>query len=135
MEDFKIKITGNLPFIHFDNLQQYDLFPVTEMATAVLYIMDDNAWEEIDGKFSLKLKLRQAVALDLKIRELKDSGKIEMSDLHFVHLAEICKVYKTTAESNLEDAERNLYEISFNKIVKAIEEFNMASLMMGVANA
>lgn len=134
MGDFQIKITCNLPFIYFDNLQQYDLFPVTEMSTAVLYIMDDNAWEEIEGKFSLKLKLRQAVALDLKIRELKDSGKIEMSDLHFVHLAEICKVYKTTAESNLEDAERNLYEASFNKILNAIKEFNMASLMMGVAN-
>jgi hypothetical protein len=134
MKDFEIKITGNLPFIHFNNLKQHDLCPVTEKVNSVLYILDDNCWEEIDGKFSLKIKLRHAVSLDLKIRELKDSGKVEMSDLHFVHLAEICRVYKTSAESDLDSAEKALYETSLNKVLKAIDEFNMASFMMGVSN-
>jgi hypothetical protein len=134
MKDFEIKVTNNLPFIHFNNLKQHDLCPVTEKANSVLYILDDNCWEEIDGKFSLKIKLRHAIALDLKIRELKDSGKIQMNDLHFVHLADIIKVYKTVAESDLDNAEKTLYEISINKILKAVDEFNMASLMMGVSN-
>jgi hypothetical protein len=134
MKDFEIKVTNNLPFINFNNLKQHDLCPVTEKSNSVLYILDDNAWEEIDGKFSLKIKLRHAIALDLKIRELKDSGKIQMNDLHFVHLADIIKVYKTVAESDLDNAEKTLYEISINKILKAVDEFNMASLMMGVSN-
>jgi hypothetical protein len=134
MKDFEIKITNNLPFIQFNNLQKHDLCPVTEKANSVLYILDDNCWEEYEGGFSLKIKLRHAVNLDLKIRELKDSGKINMSDLHFVYLAEICTVHKVFAVSDLDKYESELYERSFNKVLKAIDEFNMASLMMGVSN-
>lgn len=135
MKDFEIKITNNLPFIQFNNLKEHDLCPVTEKENSVLYILDDNCWEKVDDKsYCLKIKLRHAVNLDLKIRDLKDSGKIQMNDLHFIHLAKICSVHKAYAQSDLEKVEKDLYEKSLNIILKAIDEFNMASFMMGVSN-
>lgn len=137
MKDFSIRVIQNLPMIEFeDDLKISDLCPVTERANSVLFILDDDTWEEKNGVHTFKIKFKQAPNIDLKIRELKDNGKIKFTDNHVSNLANICKVYRVsiTDISQKERTEEIHYLKTLQEISKAIDEFNLTTIMMGVSN-
>jgi hypothetical protein len=137
MKDFIIHVIQELPIIDFENdLSISDLCPVTERANSVLFILDDDTWEEKNGVHTFKIKFKKAPNIELKIRELKDNGKIKFTDNHISNLANICKVYRisTTDISQKEKLEETHYLKTLQEISKAIDEFNLTTITMGVSN-
>ena len=135
MDLFEIKIKNGLPFINATReLIDFDMSPITEKENSIMFILDDDPWEFHDGFHTMKLRLRHAGELDSQIRELKEKRKIKLNDIHWVHLATICKVYKTSSMSEVlkDDLSKQLYEKSVKEIQTAIDEFNMISLMKGM---
>jgi len=131
----EIKIVQELPMLVLKReLTEFDLAPVTEKENSVLFILDDDAWEENDGIHTMKLRFRTAVELDKTLRNLDFEKKARMSDKHYIELSNICKVFKTDVEneSDKEQAEEVHYIKSLQLLTESIDEFNMTTMMMGV---
>jgi hypothetical protein len=134
-ELIEIKIVQELPMLVIKReLTEFDLAPVTEKENSIRFMFDDDAWESNGDSFTMKLRFRRAVELDKELRDSDFKKKIKMSDKHYMELANICKVFKTEAETEeqKEKKEEVHYINSLQKLNESIDEFNMTTMMMGV---
>ena len=137
-----ITVVMGMPIIKLNReLTSFDLGPITEKENAILFITDDDAWEYEENKATIKLRFKSAKELDSKIRELSDKGEINIEQDHFVDLANICKVFKSSV-TFLDDSDRDaittqaeeaVYESSIKLLQEEIDNFNTTSFMRGVS--
>jgi hypothetical protein len=130
-----VKIKSGQPFLSIQrDLVNYDLAPVIERENSIMFMMDDDAWENLGDHYQISLRLRVAGDLDRELRELNKKHSIKMDQVHYTHLASICKVYKNTTHSQdaKEAVEAKHFTDSLLCIEQAITDFNLHSMMRGI---
>jgi hypothetical protein len=136
MDLFEIRIKNQLPFIHLNReLSDFDLAPIVERENSIMFIMDDDPWQKEKEIYYMKLRFRSASDLSNIIENLKNKNKIKLDSNHGILLSKVCSVRMvyTDNESLKEDLGKKHYEESIQDLIKTIDNFNVHSLMMGMA--